>query len=149
MRVTAAVLCDFAQVREGLLTIVSAGITRMWREEMPAPLGLFLALIIEVDAPDRLFPHEVTVVVTAPSGKEIAKAGGGFQINQGAGAEPDEVSLVPLPLDLRIAGIEEFGWYTFTLAIDSQPAGSVQAKVVKRPQPAPGVNIPTTQGKPN
>jgi hypothetical protein len=56
MRIIAGVLCDYAEVREGLLTIVSAGITRLWRAELPAPMGVFLALQVEVEANERPFP---------------------------------------------------------------------------------------------
>jgi glutamate-5-semialdehyde dehydrogenase len=40
MDVTTAMLADFAQVREGLLFVSSGGITRCYREQLPAPLGV-------------------------------------------------------------------------------------------------------------
>ena len=43
MEVTTAMLSDFAQVREGLLFVSSGGITRCYREQLPAPLGVHLA----------------------------------------------------------------------------------------------------------
>ena len=77
MRIIAGVLCDYAEVREGLLTIVSAGITRLWRAELPAPMGVFLALQVEVEANERPFPHELEVAITGPSGKATGKVTGG------------------------------------------------------------------------
>ena len=46
MDIRVATLCDFAQVREGLLFVSSAGITRVYRESFPAPIGVMLALVL-------------------------------------------------------------------------------------------------------
>ena len=48
MEIRVATICDFAQVRDGLLSVISAGITRVWRSQYPAPLGVMLALVFEV-----------------------------------------------------------------------------------------------------
>jgi len=40
MKLEAALLCDFAEVREGLLFVVAGGITRVARASLPDRLGL-------------------------------------------------------------------------------------------------------------
>lgn len=47
MQLASAILCDFAQVREGLLFVSGGGITRIWRETFPAAAGVSLALVFE------------------------------------------------------------------------------------------------------
>ncbi len=49
MKITSAILCDFAQTRDGLLFVSSGNITRVWREVYPAPLGVMLALSLSGD----------------------------------------------------------------------------------------------------
>ena len=61
MELKAAIICDAASVREGLLHVLGGGITRIWRQDLPAALGVALAVIVDLP-PDVMFdPHEVTV----------------------------------------------------------------------------------------
>ena len=53
MKVSVAAICDFAQVREGLLSVISAGINRLWRPQYPAPMGAMLALIVAQPSPAK------------------------------------------------------------------------------------------------
>ena len=53
MQIRAAVLCDFARVRSGLLTIVGAGISRIDTSVFPAALPVFLAIVID-PSPDEI-----------------------------------------------------------------------------------------------
>ena len=59
MEIQAAILCDSATVREGLLHVLGGGINRLYRSELPAPLGVALALLVafEPEEVDQL--HEV------------------------------------------------------------------------------------------
>ena len=47
-----AVLCDFAQVRDRLLFVASGAVSRLYRRELPSPLGLMVGLVIEVPLED-------------------------------------------------------------------------------------------------
>ena len=140
MHLRAAHLCDYAEVREGLLTIVSAGVTRLWRADLPAPMAIFVALQIELDASERPLPHELHVVITSPSSVEVASIRGGLQVQIGAASQfdADEVALVSLPLDLRGVGVAEYGWHTIAVHVDDQPLGSMRVKVAKPPSSPTG-----------
>lgn len=137
MQLRAAHLCDYAEVREGLLTIVSAGITRLWPTELPGPMAIFIALQIELDAAERTLPHEIRVVVTSPSGVEVAQINGGLQIQPNANVQydADEGALVSIPLDLRRAGVAEFGWHSIAISVDDQLLDTMRLKVARPTQP--------------
>ena len=59
MRLAMAILADAANVREGMLNVLSAGVSEMWRKDFPAPFGAVLPLLIELDQKDDF---EVLVV---------------------------------------------------------------------------------------
>jgi hypothetical protein len=149
MRIIAGVLCDYAEVREGLMTIVSAGITRLWRAELPAPMAVFLALQVELEADERPYPHELEVTITGPSGKDTGKVTGGFQVGPGGDFEADECAIVNVPLDLRMANVEELGWYALAISIDGGEAYTLKFRV-GRPQASPtdpGIRIAPQGGR--
>jgi hypothetical protein len=143
MRIIAGVLCDYAEVREGLLTIVSAGITRLMRGELPASMGVFLALQVEVEPSARPFPHELGVRITGPSHKEVGAISGGFQVGADGDFEADECAIVNVPLDLRPIQIEEFGWYGMAVSIDGVAPYELRFRVGLPPanQADPGIRI--------
>jgi len=136
MKVSLAVVCDYAEVRENLLTLVSAGITRLRRDSLPAPLAVFVALQLEVTAAERPFPHEVAVRVTGPSGIELATIGGGFQVGPTSDFEADESGVVSLPFDLRMATAAEYGWHSVEITIDGANRQVLRIKVTRPPAPA-------------
>ena len=149
MRIAAAVLCDFATVREGLLTVVSGGITRLHRERLPAPLGVAVALLVEVSPAERPFPHQLTIVVTSPSGRQIAKADGAFQVGDQSVFDPDEIALVPFTVGApRTARVEEWGWITFSISIDGEEQMELRVKAVPRPTLGPAQALPVPRSKP-
>jgi hypothetical protein len=144
MKVALAVVCDYAEVRENLLTLVAAGITRLRRDTLPAPLSVFVALQLELTAGERPFPHEVSVRVMGPAGNELATIAGGFQVASSADFEADESGVVSLPFDLRMVTAVEFGWYTVEITIDGSNKQSLRLKVTRPPTAAaPG---PGTEG---
>ena len=105
MKTCVAALCDFAQVRESLLTVASAGITRVWRPQYPAPMGLMLALVIEVAPAEAALPREIRIRVEDSDGKRLAESSGGFQVDvPPEGNDPGEVLMLPFAIDFR--GVE-------------------------------------------
>jgi hypothetical protein len=146
MRIIAGVLCDYAEVREGLLTVVSAGITRLWRGEFPAEMGVFLALQVEVEPAARPFRHEFGVRITGPSQKEVGTIAGGFQVGADGDFEADEPAIVNVPLDLRPVVIEEVGWYNLSISIDGADAYVLRVRVGQPPASEADPGIRTAPG---
>lgn len=79
MQVRSAVICDFAELREGLLFLVAGGITRVRREAFPAPAGIYLALTLELGPADRAFPQAVEITLEGPAGERVMQVTGGIQ----------------------------------------------------------------------
>ena len=136
MKVSLAVVCDYAEVRENLLTLVSAGITRLRREALPAQLAVFVAVQLEVPASERPFPHEVTARVIGPSGADLATISGGFQVASTSDFEPDESGVVSLPFDLRMISATEYGWHSIEITIDGANRQMLRIKVTRPPAAA-------------
>lgn len=100
MNISVAMLCDFAQVRSGLLFVSSGGVTQIRRPKFPAPVGLMLALAVEVAEYEAQEPFQVKVRVEDADGARVAELGGQLQIGLGE-TDPGETRQIPLALDLR------------------------------------------------
>lgn len=108
MEITTALLADFAQVREGLLFVSSGGITRCYREELPAPLGVFLAVVLQLDRVEAERTHEVEVMVVDEDGGELARIAGEIQLGEPQLLLNENLNL-PITFDLRNIPVERFG----------------------------------------
>jgi hypothetical protein len=108
MEVTNALLADFAQVREGLLFVSSGGITRCYRDQLPAPLGVFLATVLELDRIEAERVHELQVVVVDEDGQQLADISGEVQLGQTQMMINENLN-VPIVFDLRNVPIERYG----------------------------------------
>lgn len=118
MRIESAILCDSATVREGLLHILGGGVTRMWRPELPAPLGIALALLIDMEREVEDVPHEVRLIISDPDGQPVGEAVAGIQYSGGARLEPGEHHLIPLVLPLHQVGTTKYGHHRIDVNID-------------------------------
>lgn len=132
MKVTTALLCDFVQVREGLLFVSSGGITRLYRDQLPAPLGLHLALVIELDSVEQRRPHDLRVVIVDQDGREAGHADGQFVINSTDVYEPGESALIPVPLPLGPVEIKSYGAHDVKIYIDGNHHHTLTAWVKSR-----------------
>jgi hypothetical protein len=117
MQVTTAVLADFVQVREGLLFVASGGITRLWRAAYPAPMHVMLAVVVELDWPDRRVVHALDLVILDEDGHRIADLRAQFQVNS-EGEDPGERINTPLAIDLRAVEIPRAGRYEVRVGVD-------------------------------
>ncbi len=112
MKIRVATICDFAQVRDGLLFVSSAGITRVWREQYPHQMGVMLAVILEVTQLEAQVPREIRVRVEDEDGMRLAEASVGFQIGPPLPQlDPGEVMSVPLAVDFPTVALPAAGRY--------------------------------------
>jgi len=119
----AALLCDFAQVREGVLMVSSGGITRLWRSQYPAPMGMMLALMFEV-APDQIVTaREIRIHVETEDGAKLAESIGMLQGVPPTNLDPGEKLMMPIVLDLREVSLPRAGRYQ--VVMDLERAGGV------------------------
>lgn len=135
MQVTTALLCDFAQVREGLLFVSSGGVTRLHREALPAPLGICFAVVVTLDRIELQRHHEFQVVVMDADGTQVAEVLGGFHADP-ANLEIGEKQQIPLAIDLRMAGVGTYGPHSVSLYIDGNLSHEAAFYVVQPSRPA-------------
>jgi hypothetical protein len=136
-KVAAALLCDFASVRENLLFINGGGITRVWRTDFPAALSLSLALVLELHAMELDRPHEIDIQIVGEDGQQIAAIKAEFQAPTPPFLEVTESLLVPLALDLRPAGVPATGGYTVSIAVDGAFVTDLRFWVLTPPELTP------------
>ncbi len=105
MRLLAAVLCDKATVREGLLHVLGAGISQIHHPEYPASLECELAMLVLVERDEYDSDHGIRVTINSSS-QTVAElrfdwpAGGEIQLREPSlpGTAPIAVSLAPVLL---------------------------------------------------
>jgi len=133
------VVCDFAQVREGLLTICSGGITRVMVPEVPAPLAVMLAALLEL-GPEDIGPiHEVSWRVShVEVAATVANGVGAVQVAHAPGHEPGELVQIPLLVDLRHVAVSLLGQHDIKVILDGAAEMEVRSLwvVSRAPQDA-------------
>jgi hypothetical protein len=87
MRVDTCLLCDAVTVREGLLNILSGGITEVRHQEYPAELGVSLALRVMVHPTEIAHSHQVEIILQDADGDRVTRVE--------IGTEPGEENSVP------------------------------------------------------
>lgn len=120
---TTVSLCDYANVREGLLNIVSGGITRVAvHAGFPASIEAHIAMSVYVH-PHRVGQeHQGRVVLRYPDTmEEIARVE--FQFNVDAERQPGEGLNIPIALPLRTVSFPHAGQVDVSVSLDDAPAG--------------------------
>ena len=133
MQVVTALLCDYASVREGLLNILGGGVNRLWRAELPAPLNLSMALMVDLHPQEVGGPHDLQVAVQDDDGRRIIELQGNFQAGQNPDAVIGEHALVPFGIDLRPGQVEGYGGYSVEIMIDGEHRHSLPFWVLPPP----------------
>ena len=129
MDVTTALLCDFAQVREGLLFVSSGLITRVVAESFPALVPVHLALVVELGPEEVGLAHEVRLTaLRSRDGEVLARMVQAMQPSSEA-LLPGETLQIPFVAVFRL-GAEEPGPYDIRVVADSSPARLLRFYVV-------------------
>jgi hypothetical protein len=74
MRISTALLCDAATVREGLLHVLGGGVTRLGRGEFPAAMDVDLALMVQQHPTEFNGAHTLRVILQDTDGRAHAEA---------------------------------------------------------------------------
>jgi hypothetical protein len=109
MQLSTAVLCDFAQIRDGLLFVSSGAISRLYRRGLPSPLGLMVGLVIEIPVEDAGDEHELVAQVINRQGEELAVVRNAFRVGD-HNLFPHEVQQAPAVIS--VTGVEAVSWGT-------------------------------------
>jgi hypothetical protein len=126
MIITAALLCDAANVREGLVNVLSAGITNIKRVSYPGPLGVTLFCMVEIPADEVGRSGKVSVEVRMtdqPDREAVASIAGSWETARGS-SEPDEKvpGNFPVVVNLSQVMIPEPGYYYVKFELDDGEA---------------------------
>ena len=120
---TTILLCDFANVREGLLNVVSGGITRIiCGDGFPAQLPAFLAMSVYVEAHRITDRHDGRVILRhTDTLEEIARMD--FEFGGSADLQPGEGMNMHLTFPLHGIAVKRPGQIDISVTINDQPSG--------------------------
>lgn len=122
--ITSVLLCDYAQVRQGLLFVLSGGITRVYRPRLPAALGVKAAVLVEIGFAEVTRGHQLVVAVKhAGTAQEMGRMTSGFRAS--GALEPGESLYVPIVVDLAGVPVREYGAHDVQVSVD----GAVPAQL--------------------
>lgn len=130
MRVAAALLCDAASVREGLVHVLGGGLNLLRRHAFPASLGVTLVFVPEVPEDEATNNHKVTVRVRERGGtEEVARVDGEWAPD----SDPEHADLpsyVPLVIPLNQVAVPQPGAYELVLELDEEEVAVITFKVL-------------------
>lgn len=141
-----AVLCDFAQVRDRLLFVSSGAVSRLYRQELPSPLGLMVGLVIEVPLEDAGMDHQLRAEVINRHGTVLATLENTFRVSD-VGLFPHEVQQVPLVLSITGVRARTWGTHQVRLYLDSELVRALTLYVVPAAGPQSAVRATPTQSR--
>lgn len=91
MRIRTILLCDAATVREGLLNVLSAGITMLYRDTFPAGVAVQAAILFDFGPDDYETDHPMQLTIRERGGQQLLVQDARFRIGQGEERIPDEI----------------------------------------------------------
>ena len=130
-RVAAALLCDAATVREGLLHILGGGITRLHRTEFPAPMQVTLVAQVVLTPSEVGFAHDVSAVIQTEDGDVVVQANGHLEPGEpNPLLEPGESVILPLVINLTNVVVPAPGGYSIEVSVDDVHQTSITFRTV-------------------
>ena len=124
IRLQALLLADHANVREGLLNVLSAGITRANLGQYPGNLAAYLVLVVYLPADQVGLEHEAEIVIKYPeTAREAGKIGITFRPD--GERNPGEGLYVPLIVPTLAIVFPEPGQVDIQVSLDRQPANDL------------------------
>lgn len=120
---TSALLCDFAQVREGVLFVSSGGVSRLTASRLPCPFAMHLALLFEIPSDEIGNTFRVNVTVAhAPTAQVGGTAEAKLSTRSNDTLLPGEALMVPMAVDLRPIEVKQPGPHDVRINVDGQLA---------------------------
>ncbi|MDA8267940.1 MAG: hypothetical protein M0013_06145 [Actinomycetota bacterium] len=131
MEITAAILCDFAEIREGLLFVMAGGVMRVVRPNLPGPLGLMVAGTAEI-RPDQFDQiHSVTVIMKDPdAATDLARVTTALQPHRPPGLKEGEPLVVPFVVRIGAVMLHHHGAYDVHVGSDDEKPRVLSCYVV-------------------
>jgi hypothetical protein len=117
--ITTALICNWAEVREGILFVSGGGITRSWKQQFPAPLGVCVAVMLEGTQGEMIdISHDVEIEISNEDGVQVGLVKAAIQAKGSPDLQPGEMLQVPLAFNLTLVPIPAGGAYDFKVRLD-------------------------------
>jgi hypothetical protein len=127
MRIECAVLCDAASVRDDLLHLLGAGVTRLTVPGFPAALTITFALRVVLQARELLSQHHVRLGLTTDQGDSIALIAATFDVQDAERREEEAALAAAIPLGPL--QVERPGRYLIEASLDNRTLGTFPLQV--------------------
>jgi hypothetical protein len=129
------ILCDFAQIREGLLFVQSGGLTRLVAPTFPAKFACHVATLVWLPPHEAGTAHEMVMKVKSA---ETATLTATVKValresSPPSGLQPGEGRQVPIVVPLAAISFAAPGEYDLQVEVDDQFAGDISFRVAQRP----------------
>ncbi|MFK7920099.1 MAG: hypothetical protein AB8G14_18640 [Ilumatobacter sp.] len=134
-RLDALILCDFAQVREGLLFVQSGGLTRLTTGSFPAGFDCYVAAMVHLPPDEAVEAHTMVMKVKAADTVTlIATVNVALhETPRPMGLQPGEGRQVPVVVPLHKLKFPAPGQYDLQVDIDDEFAGDLSFRAQSRP----------------
>lgn len=129
------ILCDFAQIREGLLFVQSGGLTRLAAPTFPANFACHVATLVWLPPDEAGTAHEIVMKVKSAATATVM-ATVKVALHETAtppGLLPGEGRQVPLVVPLGAVSFPAPGEYDLQVDVDDDFAGDISFRVAERP----------------
>ncbi len=134
-RLDAIILCDFAQIREGLLFVQSGGLTRLVASTFPAHFQCHVAAMVQLPPDEAVDAHTMVIKVKAADTATLVATVNVelHETPQPMGLRPGEGRQVPIIVPLEKITFPAPGQYDLHVDIDDEFAGDLNFRVETRP----------------
>jgi hypothetical protein len=133
MRLTAAILCDAATVRDGLLNVLSGGLTRIERPSYPNVLGMTFAALLSNDDPNVPQFELVVAIIAEPDRQIISTRLVGTPLANPT-APPEGPEMVPVVIPLAFV-IPSEGHYRVVASLGEDTMELAFVAAIQGPPP--------------
>lgn len=125
-----AIFCDCATVREGLIHILGGGITRIYRDQYPALMGLHLGMTIHCPAELAGKTQELALILNDSEGQTLSRANLTLTVNAQGPVDAQEEILVPLAAGFQNQVLPKAGSYDLELNLNGKPLRSLRLRAL-------------------
>lgn len=128
-----ALLCDSANIREGLLNVLSGGISLYFRDDFPTTIDVTIAMLLQIHPTESDEGHVMRIVVQGPDGEQIARADAHFMAGRSELGDAGSLISAPLVVPMTNVPVRAPGAYSVEILVDKQHQQSIPFRVRPRP----------------
>jgi len=132
-RLDALILCDFAQIREGLLFVQSGGLTRLVAQTLPAAFGCYVAAMVYMPPNEAVEAHHMVMKIkSADTATLVATINVDLhEVPRPTGLLAGEGRQVPVVIPMHKVVFPRAGRYDLQVDLDAEIAGDLTFTVAE------------------